>query len=187
MYTRAMCIKELFADSHSAAATRHGPVVQRADSTGTAPCDPSYTVLLRGISIQRSDRCGSAGAIRQQPRSSGTSQLSSGCWSWSSKNPPMKLHVMVKTAMLARHAHDHAMMGFARSQPRPRRASTKRNPDVNAHRHQSGRLCHLTLFLRQSKCDQAGRGVEVTPREVTVCASGSNTCAVQFMEDFTSR
>jgi len=134
---------------------------------------PQLNTVLKGISIQRS--------VRKRRRDPTTAKR---LRDFTAKLGALQLtptdEAMAKAAMWL------GMMGLLRAGEITTKTEADFDPTINAnrqdvklHRHQSGRLSHLTLFLRQSKCDQTGRGVEVT-----VYASGSNMCAVQFMEDY---
>ena len=75
------------------------------------------------------------------------------------------------------------MMGLLRAGEMTTKTQAGFDPAVNAnrrdvtiHRSTGGRLAHLTFLLRQSKCDQTGRGVVVT-----MYASGTEHCAVRYM------
>ena len=134
---------------------------------------PQLNTVLRGISIQRSVRKRRRDPITAKRLRDFTAKLG-------------VLQLSPTDEAMAKAAMWLGMMGLLRAGEITTKTEAGFDPTVNAnrqdvklHRHQSGRLSHLTLFLRQSKCDQTGRGVDVT-----IYASGSNMCAVQFMEDY---
>ena len=134
---------------------------------------PQLNTVLRGISIQRSTRKRQRDPITAEKLRDFTAKLGA-------------LRLDPTDEAMAKAAMWLGMMGLLRAGEITTKTEADFDPTINAnrqdvklHRHQSGQLSHLTLFLRQSKCDQTGRGVEVT-----VYASGSDMCAVQFMDNY---
>ena len=133
---------------------------------------PQLDQVLRGISMLRSTRKRKRDPVTASRLKEFTHHLSN-------------LNMSDTDTAMIRAAMWPGMMGLPRAGETTSKTEGGFDPAVNAtreditmHCHQSGAPSHMVMLLRQSKCDQTGRGVEVT-----LYATNAEHCAVQFMDE----